>query len=56
MTDTTGDQPTIRSKGGAEAWQIATASASAAWFGVGSYSSPRIAFTIRCTCALSARP
>ena len=42
--------------GGASAWQIATASASAAWFGVGSASSPRIAFTMRCTCAFSARP
>ena len=30
------DHPAIRSSGGASAWQIATASASAAWFGVGS--------------------
>src|SRR5439155_19273254 len=41
---------------GAVAWQIATASASAAWFGVGSFGNDRIAFTIFCTCALSARP
>ena len=49
-------QPTIFRSGGASAWQIATASASAAWFGVGSSSRPRIALTIRCTCAFSARP
>src|SRR6185312_8002751 len=42
--------------GEASAWQIATASASAAWFGVGSSLSPRMTFTIRCTCAFSARP
>ena len=42
--------------GGASAWQMATASASAAWCGSGVASRPRIAFTIRCTCALSARP
>jgi len=42
--------------GGAIAWQIATASASAAWFGDGTSSSERIAFTIFPTCCLSARP
>src|SRR3954471_17858316 len=42
--------------GGASAWQIATASASAAWFGAGTSSSERIAFTIFPTCSLSARP
>ena len=42
--------------GGASAWQMATASASAAWCGSGVASSPRIALTIRCICALSARP
>ena len=46
----------IRRSGGASAWQIATASASEAWFGVGFVSSARIARTIRCTCAFSARP
>src|SRR5438477_2305052 len=45
-----------RSSGGASAWQIATASASAAWCGVGSSGSERIIFTIRCICAFSARP
>src|SRR5581483_1530136 len=50
------DHPASLRSGGASAWQMATASASAAWFGVGSASSPRIAFTIRCTCAFSARP
>ena len=50
------DHPAIRSSGGASAWQIATASASAAWFGVGFDSSARIVRTIRCTCAFSARP
>ena len=48
--------PAIRSSGGASAWQIATARASAAWFGVGFASSARIERTIRCTCAFSARP
>ena len=37
----------MRSSGGASAWQIATASASAAWFGCGTSCRPRIAFTIR---------
>src|SRR5262249_43806046 len=50
------DHPTARRKGGASAWQIATASASAAWCGTGGCSSPRILLTIRCTCSLSARP
>src|SRR5256885_16743676 len=49
-------QPATRRSGGASAWQIATASASAAWLGVGGASSPRIAFTIRCTSAFSAPP
>src|SRR6185503_5049229 len=51
-----GDHPATFRSGGAIAWQIATASASAAWFGVGIASRPRIAFTIRPTCSLSARP
>src|SRR5438132_6135299 len=51
-----GDHPAALSNGGARAWQMATASASAAWFGSGGSASPRIAFTIRCTCAFSARP
>ena len=42
--------------GGASAWQIATASASDAWSGVGRFSSLRIDCTMRCTCAFSARP
>ncbi len=42
--------------GGMSAWQIATASASAAWFGAGTSSRARIAFTIFPTCCLSARP
>ena len=46
----------MASSGGASAWQIATASASAAWLGVGTSSSARIAFTIFPTCSLSARP
>ena len=41
------DHPTARSSGGASAWQIPTASASAAWWGSGSSFSPRIACTIR---------
>ena len=48
--------PARAARGGASAWQIATASASAAWWGFGGSASPRIAFTIRCTCAFSARP
>ena len=48
--------PTRAASGGASAWQIATARASAAWWGFGGSASPRIAFTIRCTCAFSARP
>src|SRR4051794_17621896 len=51
-----GDQLTYLRSGGASAWQIATASASAAWFGRGRSSSARIVFTIRCTCCFSARP
>ena len=51
-----GDQPAILSSGGASAWQIATANASAACVGVGSSCMPRIAFTIFCTCCFSARP
>ena len=51
-----GDQTAALSRGGASAWQIATASASAAWFGVGGFGSPRIALTIFCTCTLSACP
>src|SRR5262249_31109771 len=51
------DHPdTVRSSGGASTWQMATASASAAWSGRGSRSRPRIVFTIRCTCSFSARP
>ena len=38
------------------AWQIATASASAAWSGVGSSGSESSACTIRPTCSLAARP
>src|SRR5581483_6705422 len=49
-------EATALSRGGASAWQIATASASAACEGLGSALSPRIACTIRCTCAFSARP
>src|SRR5207248_9038645 len=42
-----GDHATTAfSNGGAMAWQIATARASAAWFGCGIASNPRIAFTI----------
>src|SRR6185437_5000300 len=48
--------PAARSSGGASAWQIATASASAAWCGVGGSESDRIIFTIRCIWAFSARP
>jgi hypothetical protein len=48
--------PTSAASGGASAWQIATASASAAWWGFGGSASPRIAFTMRCTCSFSARP
>ncbi len=51
------DHPaTARRSGGAIAWQIATASASDAWSGVGRDSILRIDCTIRCTCAFSARP
>src|SRR5262245_42111202 len=50
------DHPAARRNGGASAWQIATASASAAWCGTGGCSSPRIRLTIRWTCPLSARP
>src|SRR5262249_18092679 len=46
---------TFRS-GGASAWQIATASASAACDDDGASVSPRIARTILATCAFSARP
>ena len=38
------------------AWQIATASASAAWSGRGGASSPSSIWTIRATWSLSARP
>src|SRR4051812_58466 len=37
-------------------WQIASASASAAWSDTGGLSSPSSAATIRCTCSLPARP
>ena len=51
------DQPaTTSSSGGASAWQIATASASAAWVGEGGSASPRMTLTIFCTCTFSARP
>src|SRR5581483_3830239 len=50
------DHPATLSSGGASAWQIATASASAAWLGVGSSDKPRIVFTMRCTWPFSARP
>ena len=56
LTAEPADHPAIRISGGASAWQIATASASAAWFGVGISSRPRIAFTIFPTCSFSARP
>ena len=46
-TGQAGDHPTARSSGGASAWQIPTASASAAWWGSGSSFSPRIACTMR---------
>src|SRR5262249_38852958 len=51
-----GDHATTSSTRGASAWQIATARASAAWFGVGIVGSVSIVFTIRCTCVLSACP
>src|SRR3954467_1580643 len=45
-----GDHPAAaRSRGGASAWQIATARASEAWCELGAVRSPRIAVTIRCT-------
>jgi hypothetical protein len=50
------DHPVSRRSGGASAWQIATASASAAWFGVGLAGSARMARTIRCTWPFSALP
>ena len=46
------DHPRLRasaSSGGASAWQMATASASAAWCGRGVSESPSTAFTMRCT-------
>ncbi len=49
-------EATFLRSGGASAWQMATASASAAWCGSGTASSASTAFTIRCICALSARP
>ena len=51
-----GDHPATSSSGGASAWQIATASASAACDDGGSASSLRMIFTIRCICPFSARP
>src|SRR5262245_5343005 len=48
--------PASATSGGARAWQMATASASAAWCGFGGSASPRIALTMLCTCAFSARP
>ena len=48
--------PTTARSGGASAWQIATASASAAWCGRGSSESPSTALTIRCIWSFSARP
>src|SRR5262249_57293187 len=50
------DHPAAFKSGGASAWQIATASASAAWWGCGTCFRPRIALTIRCTWPFSARP
>ena len=45
-----------REQGGASAWQIATASASAAWCGRGTSARPSTALTMRCTWIFSARP
>ena len=42
--------------GAALAWQIATASASAAWSGLGSAASDSSAWTMRCTWSFAARP
>ena len=50
------DHPVASSSGGASAWQIATASASASCDEPGSASSPRMSFTIRCIWPFSARP
>src|ERR1039458_1362262 len=45
-----------RASGARLTWQIATASASAAWSGAGGESKPSSAATMRATCSLSARP
>ena len=45
-----------RAIGAPLAWQIATASASAAWSGFGSSCSISSVWTIRCTWSLAARP
>src|SRR5207253_10375776 len=50
------DHPAALSSGDASAWQIATASASEACCGVGGVRIPRMAITMRCTWAFSARP
>ena len=53
------DHPTLVSaaaSGAPLAWQIATASASAAWSGRGSSSSASSVWTIRCTWSFAARP
>ena len=50
------DHPAASRSGGASAWQIATASASAACDELGVASSPRIIRTIRCIWPFSARP
>ena len=49
-------RPAPRRSGAELAWQIATASASAAWSGRGSSSSDEQRWTIRCTWSLAARP
>ena len=45
-----------RASGAPLAWQIATASASAAWSGLGSSGSASSVWTIRWTCSLPALP
>ena len=48
--------PAAAMSGGASAWQIATASASAAWCGLGISVRPSTERTIRCIWSFSARP
>ena len=50
------DHRATSTSGDPSAWQIATANASASCVERGSSSSPRMSFTIRCTCALLGAP